>query len=99
MTAYKLGFKLTKLTSSMPLYSNLVAKASTELVHGQSVNLCKSKFFARVVKQIEGRDIYAHASLSGGLIRNFSNSPLKVNDAFYLTNFKGIKNMGYHYDP
>lgn len=22
-----------------------------------------------------------------------------MNDAFYLTNFKGIKNMGYHYDP
>jgi len=22
---------------------------------------------------------------------------LKVNDRFYLQNFKGVKNMGYHY--
>ena len=99
VNAYKLGFKITKLTADMPLYSNLVAKASTEIIQGESISLCKSKFFTRIIKQIEGRGAYAHASLSGGFIHNFNSSPLKVNDAFYLPNFKGVKNIGYYYDP
>ena len=24
---------------------------------------------------------------------------MRVNDAFYLQNFKGVKNLGYFYDP
>ena len=24
---------------------------------------------------------------------------MRVNDAFYLSNFKGIRNLGYHFDP
>ena len=99
VNAYKLGFKFSKLGMPVPRNSNLVAKASTELVRGSSTNLWKSKFFTRVVRQIEGRDVYAHASLSGGIIHNLGLTPLKVNDAFYLQNFKGIKNIGYYYDP
>ena len=51
-----------------------------------------------MVRQIGGRDIYAHAALSGGIIKNLGASQIKVNDAFYLANFKGIKNIGYYYD-
>lgn len=38
------------------------------------------------------------ANLAGGFIKNLSPTPLRVNDAFYLHNFKGIKNLGYHFD-
>jgi len=34
--------------------------------------------------------------LSGGFTK--CATPLKVNDMFYLKNFKGIRNIGYHYD-
>lgn len=40
--------------------------------------------------------------LSGGFIKNLLKNQetiqLKVNDTFYLKNFKGIRNIGYHYD-
>jgi len=36
--------------------------------------------------------------LAGGLTSNKSATPLKVNDMFYLKNFKGIRNIGYHYE-
>lgn len=43
---------------------------------------------------------YLTASLSGGLTENLINKDerLRVNDAFYLHNFKGLKNLGYFYD-
>jgi hypothetical protein len=37
-------------------------------------------------------------SLAAGVIHSLQNKPLRVNDAFYLQNFKGIKNLGYHFD-
>lgn len=37
-------------------------------------------------------------SVAGGFIKNLSQEELKVNDTFYLKNFKGIRNIGYHYD-
>ena len=28
-----------------------------------------------------------------------SSSGIRVNDAFYLSNFKGVRNLGYHFNP
>lgn len=37
--------------------------------------------------------------MSGGLIKPLGDSnKLKVNDNFYLKNFKGVRNLGYYYD-
>lgn len=30
-------------------------------------------------------------------MRNLTKNELKVNDNFYLSNFKGVRNIGYHY--
>jgi hypothetical protein len=37
-------------------------------------------------------------ALSGGYIQNLTKNPLKVNDNFYLQNFKGVRNIGYNYN-
>lgn len=50
----------------------------------------------RVFKQ----DFKVSGSLQGGLVKQLGSEPkeLRVNDAFYLQNFKGIRNLGYHFD-
>ena len=36
--------------------------------------------------------------LSAGHIKSFNEGKIRVNDAFYLSNFKGIRNIGYSLD-
>jgi outer membrane protein assembly factor BamA len=100
--AIKAGFRLSKVDSDMPLFRNLVASASTEISNSASHTLWKNKFFVRAMMPSSSYNQYLQLSLNGGLIRDLgsaeSRSSLRVNDAFYLQNFKGIKNLGYHYD-
>ena len=69
---------------------NIVAKVSTELIKGDQANLLKSKLFVRLTRRLGEIPFYGKIGISAGTIR--------VNDAFYLTNFKGIRNLGYHFD-
>jgi hypothetical protein len=48
-----------------------------------------------MMKQLND-SFYFTASAHAGFVQ--SPTPLKVNDTFYLPNFKGISNIGYHYD-
>ena len=40
----------------------------------------------------------AYVTLQGGLVNQLKGEDLRANDAFYLQNFKGIKNIGYHFN-
>jgi hypothetical protein len=75
-----------------------VAKASTELVKGEQTSLVKSKLFGRLTRKFGDLPFYGQASISAGHITRLHTGNLKVNDAFYLPNFKGIRNLGYHFD-
>jgi hypothetical protein len=81
---------------------NLTVKASTEVSSNfTDLSYLKTKLFSRYsLPLLDGDKFYLQASLSGGFIKNLRGEgyPLKVNDTFYLKNFKGIKNLGYHYD-
>lgn len=69
------------------------------MLNGYNLSLLKSKFFIRRTLPLNVDSFFElHTSLSGGYIHNFGESAIRVNDAFYLQNFKGIRNLGYHYD-
>lgn len=79
--------------------SLLTLNASTELASNfTDSTFHRSKFFARLVQNIDENRMQLELGLAGGLTLNKSAAPLKVNDMFYLKNFKGIRNIGYHYD-
>lgn len=42
---------------------------------------------------------YGQVGLSAGYIARLQGQPesIRVNNAFYLPNFKGVRNIGYHY--
>lgn len=64
--------------------------------HGQV--LLKTKVFARDVRKVANEYLYLSTSFKAGFVKSVTGRPLKVNDAFYLHNFKGIRNLGYFYD-
>ena len=86
-----MGVKLTDPRNDV--FNNFTVKASTEVTKNL---LCKAKFFTRVMRELN-HSIYFTSSLHAGVIINNANR-LRVNDSFYLHNFKGIRNLGYHYD-
>lgn len=95
----KLGLRINKAYDHEVMTHNLSFKASSELASNfTDVSYVKTKIFTRYSKPFEKFNIYAQGSLSGGYIHNLRITPLKVNDTFYLKNFKGIRNVGYHYD-
>ena len=62
----------------------------------EDISYAKTKFFARYIRTF--RDLYQmQVSMQGGYINSFRDG-LKVNDSFYLKNFKGLSNIGYYYD-
>ena len=77
----------------------LTFNASTEVSSNfTDVKYIKSKFFARYIDTYS-KKLQLECSLSGGIINNLlERQPLMVNDTFYLKNFKGVRNIGYHYD-
>ena len=61
----------------------------------------KTTAFARLTQKLGDYPLYAQIACSGGLIKKLSShqGSIRVNDAFYLPNFKGIRNLGYYFDP
>ena len=53
-----------------------------------------------------GEKFDLYVNLNGGFVKSLNlneaskpSNNLRVNDAFYLQNFKGVKNIGYYFDP
>jgi hypothetical protein len=57
----------------------------------------KTKFFTRLMREVS-QGFYFTSSLHAGVMIDKDQARKRVNDSFYLQNFKGIKNLGYHYD-
>ena len=78
---------------------HFAANLSTEYTFGSNLSLWKSKFFFRHVTPLtKDANFELQTNLYGGFLRNLGTEALRVNDAFYLQNFKGIKNVGYYFD-
>ena len=77
-----------------------MAQASTEIVKGDHNSLLKSKFFSRLTCRWSNLPFYWQLGATAGHIAKIGSADqtLRVNDAFYLPNFKGIRNVGYHFD-
>ena len=77
---------------------NLSFKATQEVASNfTESSFAKTKVFVRYSKPINDT-LYVQSSLSGGYVKNLRKEELKVNDTFYLKNFKGVRNIGYHYE-
>ena len=77
---------------------NLSFKATQEVASNfTESSFAKTKVFVRYSKPINDT-LYVQSSLSGGCVKNLRKEELKVNDTFYLKNFKGVRNIGYHYE-
>ena len=102
LSSAKIGVRFNEAYDFDAMTNNLTLKASTELASNfTDISYLKSKFFSRYSIPIkDGDKVYMQFSLSGGYIKNLRGEayPLKVNDTFYLKNFKGVRNIGYHYD-
>ena len=102
LSSAKVGVRFNEAYDFDAMTNNLTLKASTELASNfTDISYVKSKFFSRYSIPIkDGDKLYMQFSLSGGYIKNLRGAanPLKVNDTFYLKNFKGVRNIGYHYD-
>lgn len=102
MMSYKVGSRIGRLSVESPLLNNFVAKVSSELISGDKVGLVKSKVFARLTRQIRENSLYGTISVAAGhiaMLQSHTMGSLRANDAFYLNNFKGIRNLGYRFDP
>lgn len=97
----KAGTRLALLNVEEPLMSNLVFKSSAELVNGEQTSLIKAKGFARLTRKFGAAPFYGQLALDSGFIKRLGGhqGDIRVNDAFYLSNFKGIRNLGYYFDP
>ena len=99
MYSVKLGSRFARLASAEPLMNNLIAKTSTEFIASEEYNLIKSKLFTRLTKGL-GSERYFQMQLSAGYIANLpinageSTRSIRFNDAFHLSNFKGVSNIG-----
>lgn len=75
-----------------------VVKGSSEMTNTNlwktKVNLSYSKLF--------GEKASLYLNLSGGFVKRIGDGAkderIRVNDAFYIQNFKGIRNIGYYFD-
>ena len=98
---FKIGSRLARLSEEDKLLNNYVGKVSTELITGEQAGMIKSKVFARLTKRLGTSNLYSQIGVSCGHITpmvGHENRSLRVNDAFYLSNFKGISNIGYFFD-
>ena len=94
----KIGIKYNKAYDHEDLEHTLTLRASHEVASNFTESaFTRSKVFLRYSKPIND-NLYVQSSVTGGLIKNLSKEELKVNESFYLKNFKGIRNIGYHYD-
>lgn len=73
----------------------MFAKATSEVSNNQ---LWKNKFRLFYSNRFSD-SVHYSVLLAGGWCRKLAGGQLRVNDAFYLQNFKGVKNLGYFYDP
>jgi len=75
-----------------------VLKGSSEI---SSNNLWKSKINMSYSKLLNSK-VAIYANFNAGYLKPIGSKTaehkVKVNDAFYLPNFKGIRNVGYFYD-
>ena len=95
----KLGVRFGQVSTQM-MARHFAANASTELISGTSLSLWKSKFFLRHTTPLTNdANFELQTNLYGGLLQNLGEGAVRVNDAFYLQNFKGIRNIGYYFDP
>jgi len=94
----KVGVKFNKAIDQDNMEHNLTVRASQEVASNFTEGaFTRSKVFIRYTKPIND-DIYVQSSVGGGYVRNLRNEEMKVNEQFYLKNFKGLRNIGYHYD-
>jgi len=98
LASAKVGIRINKAYDKEYMTHNLSFKATQEVASNfTESSFAKSKVFLRYSRPIND-SLYAQSSISGGYIKNLRNEELKVNDTFYLKNFKGVRNIGYHYE-
>lgn len=83
VSSVKLGVKLGQASHEF-IGDTLAVNASTEFMTGGSLSLLKSKFFLRRIIPFKDAEYELQTNLSGGIIHNLNQTPLRVNDAFYL---------------
>ena len=95
-----MGFHYSNPIDFDALQRTLCLKASSEVSSNfTDSQYAKFKFFGRYTFPFKRASL--QGSVSAGYnkpIGNYENL-LKVNDHFYLKNFKGVRNLGYFYDP
>ena len=93
---------MSRIGTDSPLGNTSVVKKSIELSKSSEGSLFwKSKLFWRFLKPLGSSDeLILSSTLSAGFMKSLNKNQdrFRVNDAFYLQNFKGIKNLGYHFD-
>ena len=96
--SFKVGQRIARISAEDGLMNNHVGKASAEFITSDQSQLVKAKVFARYTRKIGSLPFYGQIGFNAGMIKKLNDSCLRVNDAFYLPNFKGIRNLGYHFD-
>ena len=96
----KIGSRLGRLGASEPSLNNFVSKASVEVIKSEQTSLIKSKLFARLTRKLQSNSsLYVQIGLNAGYTHQQNpGKTLKINDSFFLQNFKGISNIGYQVD-
>lgn len=98
--AVKSGLKLNKPYDHDALGQNFSFQASTEIATNFSdISYQKTKFFTRFITSKDS--LTFSLCFHGGYLQNLLDktaNPIPVNDTFYLKNFKGIRNIGYHFN-
>ncbi|CDW76578.1 UNKNOWN [Stylonychia lemnae] len=98
MHSAKFGLRFNLPIDASELSNNLCIRASTEVdTNHEDIKYLKAKLFTRYFTSY--KKALFQFNLSSGFMRNISDGKrTKINDNFYLKNFKGIRNIGYHYD-
>jgi hypothetical protein len=98
LVSAKVGVRINRAYDFDFMTHNLSLKATSELASNLTDSkFIKSKIFTRYSMPLSDK-FYIQSSASSGFINNLTPNELKINDTFYLKNFKGVRNIGYHYD-
>ena len=93
-----MGLKVNRPYNFDYMSHNLSFNASSQVSSNfTDTQFIKSKLFLRY-NMLPTKSTCLQTSVSAGFINNLSGNMLKVNDQFYLKNFKGIRNIGYYFD-
>lgn len=99
----QLGFRINQPFDHDFMTHNLTLRGSSEVASNLIDNqYIKTKLFVRYLFAV--RNVQFFTSLSGGFLKNLNKKAksnfddIRVNDTFYLKNFKGVRNIGYYYN-